>query len=83
MREYFTVKEVAEQYGLKIHVVLGWIKNGELAAINVGHSYKCKKPRYRIKASALQEFEHLRSTLPERRQVTTRRQIPKATKNYF
>ena len=42
-----TVAEVAERFGVDPHTVLGWIRKGEMLAINVGRS-RGKKPRWRI-----------------------------------
>ncbi len=57
-----TVKEVCERYGVGEHTVLGWIRTGELRAINCGRRPGAKKPRWRITTEALAAFE-LRRTL--------------------
>lgn len=73
MGKYLTILEVAERYGVRPAAVNGWIRNGELSAINVVRSLKCKKPRYRISQKALEEFEALRATAPA---PTTQRRKP-------
>jgi excisionase family DNA binding protein len=59
-----TVKELCERYGVEEHTVLGWIKSGELRAINVGRKPGSKKPRWRVTPEALATFELLRTTTP-------------------
>ena len=56
-----SVKELCERYGVNEHTVLGWIKSGELKAINVGRRPGAKKPRWRITADALATFELIRT----------------------
>jgi excisionase family DNA binding protein len=56
-----SVKELCERYGVNQHTVLGWIRSGELTAINVGRRLGTKKPRWRITPEALKAFELLRT----------------------
>jgi excisionase family DNA binding protein len=60
----FTIAQVAEKYGVNASTVLSWIKSGDLPAINVGRSIAKKKPRWRVTASALEQFEQLRTATP-------------------
>lgn len=60
----FTVLDLQNRYGVTVHTVLGWIKTGELRAVNVGRRLGAKKPRWRITEEALQEFELLRTPNP-------------------
>src|SRR5687768_11565615 len=57
MSSTLTVREVQERYGVTEHTVLGWIRSGELKAINVGVTPGKKKPRWRITQEALDAFE--------------------------
>lgn len=57
----WTVKAVAERYGVSQQTVLGWIRAAELRAINVGRTLSAGKPRWRITEDALVEFELLRT----------------------
>jgi excisionase family DNA binding protein len=61
----FSVGEIAKLLGVTEHTVLGWIHNGELRAINVGRTPHGKKPRWRVSAEALDEFERLRNATPQ------------------
>lgn len=58
-----TVKDLCERYGVGEHTVLGWIKRGELQAIDVSRQ-RGGKPRWRVTAEALAAFELLRSSDP-------------------
>jgi hypothetical protein len=42
------VKSVAARFGVSCSIVASWIRNGELAAINVSRSASSRKPRFRI-----------------------------------
>ena len=59
-----SVKDLCERYGVTEHTVLGWIRDGELRAINVGRKVGSKKPRWRITAEALEAFELRRTVSP-------------------
>jgi excisionase family DNA binding protein len=59
-----TVRDVCERYGVTEHTVLGWIRSGELRAVNVGRRLGAKKPRWRVTAEALSAFEALRTPTP-------------------
>lgn len=59
-----TVREVCELLGVGERTVLGWIRSGELRAVNVGRRLGARKPRWRVTAEALQAFEILRTPSP-------------------
>ena len=69
MNKTYTVKDLSERYIVGVQTVLGWIRNGDLQAINVGRRLGKKKPRWRITEEALKNFELLRSaqTVPLRK----------------
>jgi excisionase family DNA binding protein len=64
MSSTFTVRDLCERYGVGEHTVLGWIRSGELQAINVGRRPDGKKPRWRITLEALEAFELARTHTP-------------------
>ena len=39
----YSVQDICDRYGVGEHTVLGWIRRGELKAINVGRSPGGKK----------------------------------------
>ncbi|HLN26424.1 MAG TPA: helix-turn-helix domain-containing protein [Gemmataceae bacterium] len=59
-----SIRDVCERYGVGEHTVLGWIRAGELRAINVGRRLGNKKPRWRVTLEALEAFEQLRTPMP-------------------
>ena len=67
----YTVQDIQRRYGVAVHTVLGWIRSGELRAVNVGRQPGAKKPRWRISQAALEAFEALRT--PTVAQPRTRR----------
>lgn len=60
-RRALNVKELCERFAVGEHTILGWIKSGELRAINVGRRPGSKKPRWRVTAEALATFELVRT----------------------
>lgn len=60
----FSVKEVAERYGVSPSTVSAWIAKGEMRAVNVSRSFASRKPRYRITDAALSEFDCFRAAVP-------------------
>jgi len=70
----YSVKDIQERYGVGEHTVLGWIRLGDLRAVNVSRQLG-RRPNWRVTEEALQDFELLRSptTVPKR---TRRRRRP-------
>jgi excisionase family DNA binding protein len=64
MGSTLSVRDVCERYGVSEHTVLGWIRSGELRAVNVGRRPGGKKPRWRVTEAALTAFERLRTPTP-------------------
>jgi transposase len=67
-----TVRDVARRYRVGEDKVRGWIRRGELAAVNTA-SALCGKPRWVVLPDALAEFEKLRSTAPPAKPSRRRR----------
>jgi excisionase family DNA binding protein len=59
-----TVRDVMDKYQVNQMTVLRWIRSGELRALNVGRSVRGKKPRWRVPADAIAEFEARRAAVP-------------------
>jgi transposase len=51
-----TVADVARRYRVGEDKVRGWIRRGELAAINTADR-RCARPRYVVTAESLEQFE--------------------------
>ena len=60
----YTVRDLQRRYGVTVHTVLGWIRSGELRAVNVGRRPRAKKPRWRISQQSLEAFELARTPTP-------------------
>ena len=60
---YLTPPAIASRFGVKPESVIGWIRNGELAAINLARQGSLR-PRYRISPEALALFEQKRAVVP-------------------
>lgn len=69
-----TVRDVCDCYSVGEHTVLGWIRSGELRAVNVARSPDSKKPRWRITTESLAAFELRRTTNPPPPPTRRRRQ---------
>ncbi|HEY0984835.1 helix-turn-helix domain-containing protein [Schlesneria sp.] len=67
---YQTPPEIAARYGCKPETVIGWIRSGELKAINLAKR-GAMKPRFRVSPDALEAFELARSVVP--REPTVKR----------
>jgi excisionase family DNA binding protein len=83
MNAAFTVRDICDRYGVGEHSVLGWIRSGELRAVNVGRRLGAKKPRWRITQEALDAFEQLRSATPPPPRRTRRPKQPDIGKRYY
>ena len=76
---YLTPPELAARYGCNASKVRGWIRDGELAAIDLA-TRGSSKPRYKISPEAIAEFERRRSATPRPRPIRRRR--PAAIKSF-
>jgi excisionase family DNA binding protein len=63
--QYLRPPQVAQLLGVDVHTVLGWIRAGELRAVNVAASPHGKRPRWRIAADDLAVFEGRRAAGPQ------------------
>jgi hypothetical protein len=64
MSSSHTVHTIALRHSVSDKTVRGWIRNGELKAINAGRTPNGRKPRWRITQAALEAFEALRTSTP-------------------
>ena len=63
MTEYLTPPELAKRLRVRLDKVHTWIRSGELRAVNVAANL-IGRPRWRISAEALAEFEQRRAAQP-------------------
>ncbi|AMV23455.1 Helix-turn-helix domain protein [Gemmata sp. SH-PL17] len=72
----FTVADLQKRYMVTANTVLGWIRNGDLKAINVGRTAARQKARWRITQAALEAFEQSRTPSPPPAPSPRRRKSP-------
>jgi excisionase family DNA binding protein len=70
---YLTPPEIAARLRVDAHKVLGWIRKGDLRAINVSDGWR---PRYRVSPDDLESFLRRREVQPPPPRVARRRQPP-------
>jgi hypothetical protein len=63
---------VAELYAVKAETVIGWIRSGELRAVDVSRRGS-KRPRFRVDPADLLAFENQRLAKPPSRPNARRR----------
>lgn len=77
-----SVRDLCKRYGVTEHTVLGWIRSGELRAVNVGRQPGARKPRWRISETALAEFELARTPTPSQPRAARRKRSADVVKFY-
>ncbi|MEN6404846.1 MAG: helix-turn-helix domain-containing protein [Thermoguttaceae bacterium] len=78
---YLTPPAVAERLAVDPHRVLGWIRRGELHAVNVGDGEM--RPRYRVSEADLQIFLAARSAGPAPKIARVRRRRDQHVEEFF
>jgi len=78
-QQIFRVRDLTQRYAVNEHIILRWIHNGELRAIDVS-SCRGGRPKWRITAEALAAFEESRIPSPPPEPTRQRRKKnPSAT----
>ncbi len=62
-RTHYRPREIAEARDVKVDIVLTWINDGQLAAVDCSRK-RGGRPRWRISANALAEFDAKRASTP-------------------
>ncbi len=68
-QQKFTPPQIAQNWGISEEKILGWIKTGELHAINAATAPN-GRPRYLIDATDLEAFQTQRAVVPVRESAT-------------
>ncbi len=63
-RTKVSVPYFAKEWGISTAKIIGWIRAGELRAINVAEGPK-KRPRYLIDRADIEAFERARTVVPD------------------
>ena len=81
MSNTLSVRDLCERYAVTEHTVLGWIRTGELRAVNVGRN-SARKPRWRITQESMAAFEQLRTPTPPLPRTQRRKRAPEVIQFY-
>ena len=76
---FLTPAQIAELLQIDVGKVIGWIRTGELPAVNVAKSRHGAKGRWRIAESDFEDFLLRRRTQPPPPKPTRRRILPTVT----
>lgn len=71
--QYLTPPEIGKLLGCNSERIRGWIRSGELSAINLGNSKR--RPRWRITQAAFDDFLNRRSNVATAKPSTGRRRM--------
>lgn len=66
-------KQYANARQVSVHKVLGWIKRGELRAIDLSDKHGSGRPRWKITQEAIAEFESRRQASAPHQKVRRRK----------
>ena len=77
----YGIREIRERYGVGEHTVLGWIRRGELRAIDVSRK-PGGRPKWRVTQEALDAFEQLRTPTPTPPRAKRRKRLPEVIQFY-
>ncbi len=78
----YTVSDVASRYRVGEDKVRGWVRRGELAALNVASSL-CGRPQLRITPEALDAFERRRSAAAAPAPPKRRRKVQQVPRGFL
>lgn len=76
-----TPPEVGKRLGVNAEKVLGWIRSGELRAVDVSIRHGSGRPRWRISEADLEDFLRARSAAPIPKK--SRRRSTAGVREYF
>ena len=60
-KRYYSPPELAALWGIKAERVIGFIRNGELRAVDLSANPGIGRPRFKIPMDAITEFENRRA----------------------
>ena len=81
-RQKLTPPEVARIWGVSADKILGWIRSGELRAIDASQS-RGQRPRFLIDVKDLDDFESRRSVVSSLKKPTQRHRRDHKVTEYF
>ena len=78
-----TPPQLARQLGVAPETVIGWIRSGELRAIDVSSRPGVGRPRFRIDVADLAVFEQRRAVVPQVKTSRRRRRRTPGIVEFF
>ena len=63
-RTMLTPPEIARRWGVSPETVIGWVRSGQLRAVDVSSRPGIGRPRFRIDIADLSAFENRRQVIP-------------------
>jgi hypothetical protein len=69
----YGIRDLCERFAVGEHTVLAWIRLGDLRAIDVSR-IRGRRPKWRVSAEALAEFEAARTPAPSPPQPRQKKQ---------
>jgi hypothetical protein len=82
-RDWHSPPQIAQSRGIDANKVVGWIKSGELKAINAATSLG-GRPRYLVSDTALDDFDRRRAVIPPAPSAPRRRRrADSAVKEFY
>ena len=83
-RTKLTPPELGKQWGISPDKIVGFIRSGELPAIDISTNRDSPRPRYLIDRADIQAFEAARAVVPPAPKIKRRRRRrDPAVKEYF
>lgn len=82
LHQKLTPPQLAEQWGVSPDKIIGWIRSGELRAIDISTKRGSPRPRYLVDRRDIEAFELARAVIPPAPRQRRRRRDP-AVKEYF
>lgn len=83
VRPKLSPPQLAALWGVSRHKIIGWIRSGELRAINAATNADGERPRYLVDADAVAAFERARSVVEPKQPTKRRRPKPSNVVSYF
>ena len=83
LRQKLTPPQLAKEWGVSPDKIVGFIRRGELRAIDVSTNRGSARPRYLIDRRDIEAFENARAVVPPAPKTRRRRRRDSSVKEYF
>ncbi len=83
LRSKLTPPQLAKQWGVSADKITGFVKSGELKAIDVSTNRESVRPRYLIDRADIEAFEASRAVVPPAPKTKRRRKRDTTVKEFF